>query len=52
MMTHVQLLHTHCVEEMPKEFMSVLLLEIVVLVIFSSDRVQKIPVNLIQVSTE
>ena len=51
-MTHVQLLHTHGVEEMPQEFMGVLLLEIVVLVIFSSDRVQKIPVNLIRVSTE
>ena len=47
MMTHVQLLHTHGVEEMPQEFMSVLLLEIIILVILGSNRIQKIPVDLI-----
>ena len=46
-MTHVQLLHTHCVEEMSQEFMSVLLLEVIILVILGSDRIQKIPVDLI-----
>ena len=44
-MTHVQLLHTHGVEEMPQKFMSILLLEIVVLVVFGSNRKQKVPVN-------
>jgi hypothetical protein len=39
--THIELLHPHCIQQYSQKFVSVLLCEIKVLIIFPSYRVEK-----------